>query len=82
MSFYCTDCKEDVKVKQKTDENGTYPICSKCQSVCVWPLFGGLLLLLSLPFWCLVILWQDKWDYLDAIHEYLKKRNGGKRADW
>lgn len=48
----------------------------------VLPLFGSLLLLLSLPFWCLVILWQDKWDYWDAIHEYLKKRNGGKRADW
>lgn len=46
------------------------------------PLFGGLLLLLSVPFLCLVILWQDKWDYLDSLHEYLKKRNGGKRADW
>jgi len=42
------------------------------------PLFGSLLLLLSLPFWCMVILWQDKGEYWDDLVEWLKKRGGGR----
>lgn len=46
----------------------------------IWrlPWFAATLLLLSIPFFALVIMWQDRKDYWDNLIELLKKRGGGR----
>jgi len=45
------------------------------------PLVLSLFLLLLLPVWAFYIFVSDVPDYLDRLHEYLKKKGGG-RVDW